>query len=225
MAIQEHRNGEETQTALRDNSEPMQLVDESRRRFTKAGVVASGVLFTLGSQPVLGTGWVCKSPSGFLSGNLSNHGTPKTCSGRTPGYWQTRTQDKHKWPLPYKTGTCTNPSKPLDHRSWSNTGATSGTMFKDASLGFRCTGRASGLAPYSMMQVLLLGGNGDPHQLGAHCVAALLNARKGWTPVLTEAQIRNMFNEYDMNGFFAPTAGVKWYPEDIVAYLKTTMTL
>jgi hypothetical protein len=98
-------------------------------------------------------------------------------------------------------------------------------MFNNASLGFSCAGRGSGLAPFSMMQVLLLGGNGDPHQLGAHCVAALLNARKGWTTVLTEAQIRNMFNEYDTNGFFVPTADVKWYPADIVAYLKTTMTL
>jgi hypothetical protein len=113
-------------------------------------------------------------------------------------------------------------SKKQDYKSWSITGA---TMFKDSSLGFHCSGYGLKLKPYSMMQVILQKGWGDPYQLGAHCVAALLNARKGWTPVLTEAQVRNMFNEYDSKGYFEPTAGVKWYPEDIVAYLQSTMTL
>ena len=35
---------------------------------------------------------------------------------------------------------------------------------------------------------------GDPFQLGAHIVSALLNARSGFTPVLTEAQVINIFN-------------------------------
>lgn len=74
-----------------------------------------------------------------------------------------------------------------------------------------------------MFQVVWSGGGGDPYQLGAHIVAALLNARKGWTPVLTEAQVINMFNEWDQNGYFEPTAGVHWDGEDIVEYLQTTM--
>lgn len=76
-----------------------------------------------------------------------------------------------------------------------------------------------------MMQVIWLGGNADPQQLGAHIVAALLNAKMGWTPVLTEAQVIGMFNEWNLNGYFEPTAGVKWYAADIVAYLQTTMPL
>jgi hypothetical protein len=60
--------------------------------------------------------------------------------------------------------------------------------------------------------------------LGAHIISALLNARKGWTPVLTEAQVINIFNEWDQKGYFEPTAGVHWDGEDIVEYLKTTMS-
>lgn len=69
-------------------------VNESRRRFGKSGLAVSGVLATLASRPVLG-GEVCKSPSGFLSGNLSTHGQQPVCEGRSPGYWKTHTN----WPV------------------------------------------------------------------------------------------------------------------------------
>lgn len=198
-------------------------VDASRRRFSRSGLAVSGVLLTLASRAALGGGLVCNSPSGFISGNLSQHGEPKSCGGRTPGYWGTNTDNKHQWPLPYKTGTCTNTQKSQDHQSWSTTGA---TMFKDSSLGFNCTGNGAKYNNYSMMQVILLGGSADPYQLGAHCVSALLNARQGWTlGVLTETQVRDMFNEYASKGYFEPTSGVKWYPADIVTYLKSTMPL
>ncbi len=75
-------------------------VNESRRRFGKSGLAASGMLITLASRPVLGAE-VCKSPSGFLSGNLSTHGAPPICEGRSPGYWKTRTS----WPIANRT-TC-----------------------------------------------------------------------------------------------------------------------
>jgi hypothetical protein len=222
--IEQQKGEMEDSNLPQDVANQTQSVDESRRRFTKSGVVASGVLLTLASRPSLGGGggggggggWVCKSPSGFLSANLSQHGTPKTCGGRTPGYWCTHTT----WPSPYKVGTCTNTKFKQSYNSWSG-----GTMYKDSNLGFHCTGYGAGYLKYSMLQVGLLGGNGDPYQLGAHCVAALLNARMGWTPVLTEAQVRAMFNDYASYGYYEPTAGVKWYPADIVTYLKSTMTL
>ena len=234
MADQDHQKGEEKQDASQQSAGPTKLVDKSRRSFTKSGLVASGVLLTLASRPVLGGGggwmgdkgdgkvggWACNSPSGFLSGNLSFHGTPPTCLGRTPGYWST-----HDWISPYKTGSCIDRQHKQDYKSWSNSGSSSGTMYNDSTLGFDCFAYGLKYKEYSMMQVVLLGGVGDTFQLGAHCVAALLNARMGWTPVLTEAQIRNMFNEYAAKGYFEPTAGVKWYPEDIVTYLKSTMTL
>lgn len=222
MEIKEQQKGE-----MEDNNLPEDVanqtgsVDKSRRRFTKSGLAASGVLLTLASRPSLGAA-VCQSPSGFLSGNVSQNGTPQICSGRTPGYWGTNTDTSHKWPLPYKTGACTNTKYTQQYNSWSPSGA---TMYKNSTLGFHCTGHGAGYLNYSMMQVILLGGSGDPYQLGAHCTAALLNARMGWTPVLTEAQVRGMFNDYASQGYYEPTAGVKWYPADIVTYLKSTMTL
>lgn len=84
-------NGE----SMADSFEPSAPVNDSRRRFGRSGLVASGVLATLVSRPVLGT-QVCKSPSGFLSGNLSTHGKPPICMGRSPGYWKNRTN----WPIP-----------------------------------------------------------------------------------------------------------------------------
>jgi hypothetical protein len=215
MKTKGHQNSEMEKTQfppdLVDQTKP---VDESRRSFTKSGLAVSGVVLTLASRPVLGC--VCESPSGFLSGNLSAHGTPQTCSGLTPGYWGTHPD---KWPFPYKAGTCTaSARKCSDPKYWTKVGA---TMFNEY---FNCNNNGLIYAPYTMLQVVWSGGGGDPYQLGAHIISALLNARKGWTPVLTEAQVINIFNEWDQKGYFEPTAGVHWDGEDIVEYLKTTMS-
>jgi hypothetical protein len=227
METKERPKGEiEEHNFPQDVANQTGLVDESRRRFTKAGVAVSGVLLTLASRPSLGGGGtvggggVCKSPSGFLSGNASHHGTTQYCKGCTPGYWGTH----YTWPSPYKTGTCTNTQFKQQYSSWSNIGSNV-TMYNNSTYGFHCSGYGSKLKPYSMMQAILQTGTGDPYQLGAHCVAALLNARMGWTPVLTEAMVRAMFNDYDSKGYYEPTAGVKWYAPQIVTYLKSTMTL
>lgn len=197
-------------------------VDESRRRFSKAGLVVSGVLLTLASRPSLG-GINCKSPSGFLSGNISA-GKTQYCSGLTPGYWGTHGDKPNKWPLPYYPGTCKTGTTCSHVSDWTLGTTKPATMFNDTTLGFNCSGNGKIYKTYSMMQVIWLLGSQDPNQLGSHCVAALLNARMGWTPVLTEAQVRNIFNEWNLKGYFEPTAGVKWYGADIVTYLKSTMT-
>lgn len=149
---------------LQNAAQQDKSVEESRRRLTKSSLAMSGVLLTIASRPSLG-GDVCKTPSGFLSGNLSFHGTPQSCSGRTPGYWGTH----YDWPSPYQAGSpavkATKKRKAIP--------ATQGTMFNDLSLGFQ----GGDFANLSMMDVIQLGGQGDPYQLGAHCVAALLNAR------------------------------------------------
>ncbi|MDP2785870.1 MAG: hypothetical protein Q8O38_14960, partial [Sulfurimicrobium sp.] len=206
-----------------DLADQTKSVDESRRRFTKSGLAISGVILTLASRPVLGD-FVCKSPSGFLSGNVSAHGTPLLCSGLTPGYWGNwggSGPQPNMWPSPYLPGewkkcdrqtgaSCTHVSE------WSG-----GTLFSSV---FNCNGNGTIYSSYTMMQVIWLGGGGDTDQLGAHIVSALLNAKSGFTPVLTEAQVVNMFNEWNQNGYFEPTAGVKWYAKEIVAYLQTTMS-
>ena len=204
-------------------------VDESRRRFSKSGLAVSGVMLTLASRPVLGGWGTCQTPSGFVSGNVSNHGTPTTCGGRTPGYWGNHPSE---WPSPYTPGKCSSSESSSKKRSSSSSSSggscssaeawSEGTLFRSV---FNCSGNGHIYYNYTMMQVIWLGGSGDPQQLGAHIVSALLNAKKGWTPVLTEVQVIAMFNEWNLNGYFEPTAGVKWYAEDIVTYLKTTMPL
>lgn len=190
-------------------------VSESRRSFTKSGLAISGVVLTLASRPVLGD-FVCKSPSGFLSGNVSATGIPQMCSGLTPGFWGNHPE---RWPSPYVAGTCTGSVKICNNPSnWTTVGA---TKFNSV---FSCANHGSIYSPYTMLQVIWSGGGGDPYQLGAHIIAALLNARQGLTPVLTEAQVINMFNEWDQKGYFEPTAGVQWDGADIVAYLQTTMS-
>lgn len=71
------------------------LPNPARRRFGAAGLAASGIIATLASRPVLGAGLACKSPSGFLSGNLSTHGEQPICAGKGPGYWRTN----ESWPI------------------------------------------------------------------------------------------------------------------------------
>ncbi|CAG1001160.1 hypothetical protein MTYP_02892 [Methylophilaceae bacterium] len=210
MAVQEHQNGEEKQQAFQEIAGPTKLVDKSRRSFTKSGLVASGVLLTLASRPVLGD-WACHTPSGFVSGNVSSHGTPPVCSGQNPLYYRDHPE---AWPdPPYSPGKCKNNTSCTQVDDWIQ-----GTTFDKV---VSCNGYGAKYKNYSMMQVIFL----DHTQLGAYIVAAIVNARKALTPVLTEAQVINIFNEWDLNSYFEPTAGVKWYEADIVNYLKTTMTL
>lgn len=226
MTIQEQQRGEGTQRAPQDIGEPEKSSDKSRRSFAKSGLVASGVLLTLSSRPVLGE-LVCKSPSGFESGNLSFHGTSITCFGLIPEKWIDPTKN---WPSSYAADKTTTKStvvksgpKKIGQKA-SYTSITSapttttipGTKFANV---FSCILNGNGYASLTMTEVLKQGDS-----LGAHCVAALLNAASKFTPVLTEAQVKNIFNEYDSKGYFEPTIGIKWGPDQIVTYLKTTMS-
>ena len=81
-----------------------------------------------------------------------------------------------------------------------------------------------------MMQVMMMNdGNNpwgltDPDNLGMHIVAALLNAKKGYTPVLTELDVVNMWNEWASKGYFEPTANVRWNSAQIVQYIVSTFS-
>lgn len=90
------------QKQTEDNNPGLANVDEglnhaasSRRQFAKTSLGISGVILSLASRPVLGD-VVCKSPSGFLSGNASTHGPQPVCQGRSPGYWKNHVDS---WPI------------------------------------------------------------------------------------------------------------------------------
>lgn len=192
-------------------------VDPSRRRFTKSGLAASGVILTLASRPVLAN-VVCKSPSGFLSGNTSTH-IQEMCFGNYPDYYANNPQ---AWGgTQYLPGTYNNNKENSNSNESSNSNGNpssknnvdnwvGGTQFQQAFPG------SSQYPGKSMMTVIL-----SQDALGAHCTAALLNESLGLTPVLTEAKIVDMFLECEMMGYFEPTAGVHWFREDIVFYLKS----
>jgi hypothetical protein len=203
-------------------------VDQSRRKLAGAALGVSAIL-TLASRPVLAG--QCVTPSAACSGNLSQHGTPTTCSGKSPGYWK---QHPEQWPLPYLPGSCSDQCNKAD--KWSG-----GTLFHPI-FGLVTNGIGkSFLADFdsnpisaptslSMMQVLMMNdgsnpwGLFDPDNLGMHIVAALLNAKKGLTPILSESDVINMWNEWATKGYFEPTASVHWSSAQIVQYIQGTFS-
>lgn len=231
MTIKNHQNDNmEDKLSSEALEDKTKSVDSSRRRFTKAGLAASGVILTLASRPVLANA-VCKSPSGFESGNVSSH-IQEMCFGNYPDYYantpEAWTGTKYE-PGRYinnegsttsKRGLLTSTQSSTSNGNSSNTqnlGNTDnkgkwdgGTQFQQAFPGSR---QHPGK---SMMQVLWMG---DP--MGGHLCAALLNAALGLTPPLTETRIVDMCLEYETKGYFEPTAGVHWYEGDIVYYFQS----
>ena len=164
------------------------LSNPSRRRFNRAGLGASGVILTLACKPVLG-GVVCKSPSGFLSGNQSVHDTGALCNGRSPDYWK----QTASWPMSKKT------------KFAKMFGCNAGSPFE------QCT-----------LAEMIAGHEADTQKLCMYLTAALLNARSGWTPFLSEETIQAIYLEWRNKGYFTPTANVQWMAADIVNYLRAT---
>ena len=172
-------------------------VDASRRKFTGAGIGMSA-FFTLASQPVLAA-VTCKSPSGFASGNLSQRGTPVTCSGQSPDQWVL----------------ITTPDAILDAKFHS-------VFARSASVNYGGTTTADGP---SMKEVMAMpAGATAPQPLGREFAAALVNIRKGLIPatILTETRLITMWNELLATGTFTPMAGVTpWTPAQVIIYLQS----
>ena len=180
-------------------------IREQRRRLLRVSIAAPPIMMTLISRPALGTGLGCNTPSGFLSGNLSRPSTSQSCSGRTPGYWKNHTESG-EWPAPYYPAAAPG------------TGGHQATKFHDVFSGSYC-------GTQTFLTVMQNSSGGGTDAVSNHCAAAVLNAAKGWTPVLTVGQVQNIWSEYISKGYFEPTAGIKWYAAEVVAYLKTTMPL
>jgi hypothetical protein len=177
------------------NQEPTSLTPagEKRRRFTRAGIAASGVLMTVASQPGMACD-ICATPSGSLSGGLQSHrGPAPVCAGRAPTYWK----GSSNWP-----------------RGCSKT-AKFGSVFA-------CSGAYSSYANVTM-QNMLTHQSFDTNSIGMYMVAAYLNVAAGLSSFQTTAMLQTMWKELQSAGYYAPTAGTKWHNYDVAAYLSGTM--
>jgi len=178
---------------------PLSPQGVARRRFTKAGAAASGVLLTLHSTSGLATtgqggGVVCvNSSAGASAGVASTQRVAKTvvtCNGNSPSKW---CKPATNWPA-----TCGKQTQ-------------FGTVFF-------CTGTTSSTTFWSYVQ----GSSSDTTQLCMHLSAVYLNIKANLNNVNTEIELKRMWNDYRSNGFYSPSGGVKWDAAAIVKYLSST---
>jgi hypothetical protein len=155
----------------------------------------------LGAAPVLMTlvsrpvlAQTCTTPSGFVSTNASHPGAA-VCSGNGPTYWF---NNQGIWPDPYKTNDNFKKYFTPDLTLPSNNNP-------------------------KLVDVV------DPAQttnaVARYVVAALLNAGPpSLTPVLTANDVKAIWTEFGTGGSFSPSSGVHWTADEIVDYLRSTMS-
>ncbi len=163
-----------------------------RRRLLRGGLGAAPVLMTLASGSV--SAGMCTTCSAHGSMHPSGKQASTACGGRSPTGWSN--MQANGWP-----STCQPTSK-----------------FEDF---FKPTLTQQHVR---LQKVIAPGGGYDV--VACHCVAALLNAST--SPPLTPATIlsaslaKSIWASYATNGYFEPTAGVRWNSGQIVDWIKTT---
>jgi hypothetical protein len=182
----------------------------SRRRFLKGALAAGPVIVTLHSKPVLGG--VCQSPSGRISGSVSQSTAQiDTCTGYPCSYYRT-------------TGTSTGGGA-----GW--VGIRPDTIFNavlrpgamPSSYQFTTVGVLP--QPSSMHQVLCATPDKDPYGLCGYFITALLNINGGRVPptVLDQAGLFQMWTDWRRTGYYQPSAtATPWNSAAIVQYFKAT---
>lgn len=183
------------------------VVDTSRRKLAGAALGVSAI-FTLASRPVLAG--QCMTPSSAASGNLSTHGTPPTCTGRTPAQWVDSTNSNNE-----DNGF---PGGNVNFHLQTTNPVLNGV--------FKIGSRADwGNNTLRAVMATTDNANVSPsaNPISKEFAAALLNIRGGFVPpgVLTEVQLIGMWNEWMDKGFFAPKANTSWKADQIVTYLRT----
>ena len=194
-----------------DNARMIPPRSDERRRLLRGTLAAAPVLMTVASKPVLGS-TRCLAPSAMGSMNPSGNATrAAVCSGLTPTQWKAHAA---QWPSPYCATAATAATSSNGRYEYA-------TLYHCPTTGLN--GRVFG--DRTMLEVIDIGeSGGGATSLGRYIVAALLNARAGRTPVLDETGVRQMWNDTVNRGYYEPTAGVRWGPAEIIAYLKTTMS-
>jgi hypothetical protein len=172
----------------------------ARRRFTRAGAGATGVMLTLYSQPGMACTYCGLSASAAISaigqnkavGTLSHKGPTPVCNGQKPSTW------------------CTTSSWP--------TGCSPGDFFHKY---FTCT---VGSSYYKeTCQSVLAGASCDSTKMAQYMMAAYLNIVSGRINFLSVKSLTDAWDGWVANGYYEPIQGKRWYANDIVAYLYGTM--
>ena len=246
MTINLDKNDElEKQQLSQDVADQIKFSGESRRRFATSSLAASGIILTLASRPVLGQTAFCLSPSGFISGNTSQHGAcpappPPVLLPPDPNEQfisafplsQSDTPYKNRllsdmletpWPDP-KLESVTAPVQSVQKNQlgaasyMAALGASSGSKFKKG------TGTSTQTSPTVASVIAPPNPSFQTQELLKHLVIALFRARNGATPYLSVSTIQSMFYEWQASGTFAPTAGVTWNAAQIIEYLQLTQS-
>ncbi|MDX9740595.1 MAG: hypothetical protein RBT81_05405 [Gammaproteobacteria bacterium] len=194
----------------------------SRRRFI-AGLATGSIVMTVASRPAIAGGgkggggkgdwkkgaWC--TPSAWVSGNLSQGDTRQSCGGRSPGYWKANAK---RWPSKYKPGSCkSSKGNCTEYKS-------DGTAFHQSKGG---PFAGSFFGSKTMMQVLWLQGHSDPYQLGAHIVAAFLNASTIANYGMTPSTVVDMWYQLNTQGFYQPSPGAPMMTaEEVVIFIQNT---
>ena len=188
-----------------DRPENATPASDERRRLLRGAIATGPVLMTVLSRPVLGQ-TTCVAAYVTASVNPSRPaGAASVCNGLTPSQWKVHAA---QWPLPY----C---------------GITRASLSGYQATPYHCVttgldGRIYG--DRTMLEVLDINEGGlTIGGLGRYIVAALLNARSGRTPVLTETGVRAMWNDLINQGYYEPAPGIRWTSAEIITYLQTTM--
>lgn len=186
----------------------------ARRRLLRGGLAVAPVVMASTPRSVMagGAAGVCVPASSFASVNTSRPDLPSSCLGRTPGYWK-----QEQW-----------------FGEWRQTGYV--PAGPNATKFVAVFGRYPPYANLTLLDVLKLEGGGRD-AVARHVVAALLNAAKGLTPgvlaVNGEKGVKAIWSSFVANGFYEPTAGIKWYADysvpagsgGLIPWLTSTMPI
>jgi|GEM_PF-678666 len=235
----------EKQQLSQDAADQIKFSGESRRRFATSGLAVSGVILTLASKPVLGQSAFCLSPSGWVSGNTSQHGP---CTNPQPtvllppdpneqflSAFPLSTSDTSynnrllsemlttPWPEPQPESVVAPVQQVQKNQLGAASymaalGASSGSKFKKG------TGTNTLQSPTVASVIAPPNPPFQTQELLKHLVIALFRARNGATPYLSVSTIQSMFYEWQASGTFAPTAGATWNAAQIIEYLQLTQS-
>jgi hypothetical protein len=182
----------EAQTSRADAAPSLTDRGVARRRLTKAGLGAAGLLWTLDSRAGMKT-MVCVSASGALSGGLNSNYITKApnCDGKSPGYWK----NHDGWPIEREKA------------------------FKDV---FNCNSvNAETYGNKTLLQIVQ-GCDFDKYNLGMHLVSTYLNVLSGRIGFLSVQTLQKMWSELQSPGYYTPAKGVFWSAEQTKNYLEAT---